>query len=58
MIKPINKEEDKQTTTSGSSATTIKERDACSQAVILDLKGAQDPLAIKDEVSITDHAYH
>lgn len=58
MIQLINKEEYQQTTTVGSSATVIKEIAAYSDAIILDLNGAQDPIAIKDLVSITDHGYH
>lgn len=58
MIQPINKEEYQQTTTPGSSATDLKEIAAYSDAIIIDLNGAQDPLAIKDLVSIADHGYH
>ena len=58
MIQPINKEEDQQTTTTGSSATAIKEIAAYSDAILIDLKGVQDPLAIKGLVSIADHGYH
>lgn len=58
MIQPINKEEYQQTTTTGSSASAIKEVAAYSDAIFIDLKGAKDPLAIKDLVSITDHGYH
>jgi hypothetical protein len=49
MIQPINKGEYQQTTTTGSSATVIKEIAAYSDAIMLDLNRAHDPIAIKDE---------